>query len=261
MVRASRCRKLVAEGQISANRSRDRSSKDTRGYQGLLLKQAFSTSADLVQQAQATINSMNQSSYWGPLKTPIMRLYVVGQEYFLNTPPAHLAPVGLIGVMGTVFLAWKVKRWEPFMRKWWLHRPVILGSGAVRQWQNSVTLFTSTVSILSGGEFNLLTTSAFPPIPASLRLQLLRALFVRCGSLLFHRHSTSIDGTSNPQLDAHAALPRIPSSRGSSIVPLVAPMDQPRPAPKTHPDTLISRSHILGSSTSGSSGDITQSRS
>jgi len=89
---------------------------------------------------------MNQSSYWGPLKTPIMRLYVVAQEYFLNTPPAHLAPVGLIGVMGTVFLAWKVKRWEPFMRKWWLHRPVILGSGAVRQWQNSVTLFTSTVS-------------------------------------------------------------------------------------------------------------------
>jgi len=89
---------------------------------------------------------MGQSSYWGPLKTPIMRLYVVGQEYFLNTPPAHLAPVGLIGVMGTVFLAWKVKRWEPFMRKWWLHRPVILGSGAARQWQNSVTLFTSTVS-------------------------------------------------------------------------------------------------------------------
>lgn len=102
-----------------------------------------------MQQAQATINSMSQSSYWGPLKTPIMRLYVVGQEYFLNTPPAHLAPVGLIGVMGTVFLAWKVKRWEPFMRKWWLHRPVILGSGAVRQWQNSITLFTSTVRVFT----------------------------------------------------------------------------------------------------------------
>jgi hypothetical protein len=78
-----------------------------------------------------------------------MRLYVVGQEYFLNTPPAHLAPVGLIGVMGTVFLAWKIKRWEPFMRKWWLHRPVVLGAGAARQWQNSVTLFTSTVSLAS----------------------------------------------------------------------------------------------------------------
>lgn len=108
---------------------------------------------------------MNQSSYWGPLKTPIMRLYVVGQEYFLNTPPAHLAPVGLIGVMGTVFLAWKVKRWEPFMRKWWLHRPVILGSGAVRQWQNSVTLFTSTVSIPSGGEFGFADDFSFPTNP------------------------------------------------------------------------------------------------
>lgn len=74
-----------------------------------------------------------------------MRMYVFGKEYLLNTPPAQLAPMGLIGVMGTVFLAWRVKRWEPFMRKWWLHRPVILGGGPVKEWQNSVTLFTSTV--------------------------------------------------------------------------------------------------------------------
>jgi hypothetical protein len=143
---------LVAEGQISAHGSGDRSGKDTRRSQGKLISHMSSRSQLIMQQAQATINSMSQSSYWGPLKTPIMRLYVVGQEYFLNTPPAHLAPVGLIGVMGTVFLAWKVKRWEPFMRKWWLHRPVILGSGAVRQWQNSVTLFTSTVSTSETGE-------------------------------------------------------------------------------------------------------------
>jgi hypothetical protein len=152
MVGTSGSWKLVAEGQISADGSRDRSGKDTRRCQGKLIPHTSSRSQLIVQQAQATINSMSQSSYWGPLKTPIMRLYVVGQEYFLNTPPAHLAPVGLIGVMGTVFLAWKVKRWEPFMRKWWLHRPVILGSGAVRQWQNSVTLFTSTVSTFGSEE-------------------------------------------------------------------------------------------------------------
>jgi hypothetical protein len=142
----------VAERQISAYRSGDRSGEDTRRSQGRLISHLCSSIWLILQQAQATINSMSQSSYWGPLKTPIMRLYVVGQEYFLNTPPAHLAPVGLIGVMGTVFLAWKVKRWEPFMRKWWLHRPVILGSGAVRQWQNSVTLFTSTVSTFGSEE-------------------------------------------------------------------------------------------------------------
>lgn len=102
--------------------------------------------ADHFQRAQQTVNDMGKSSFWGPLKTPLMRIYVVGQEYMLNTPPAQLAPMALVGLMGTVFLAWRVKRWEPFMRKWWLHRPVILGGGAVKEWQNSVTLFTSTVS-------------------------------------------------------------------------------------------------------------------
>lgn len=203
---------------------------------------------------------MSQSSYWGPLKTPIMRLYVVGQEYFLNTPPAHLAPVGLIGVMGTVFLAWKVKRWEPFMRKWWLHRPVILGSGAVRQWQNSVTLFTSTVSV-STNLWKKLISIAFSPVATSLRLQLLRIILVRSGSLLLHRYTSAIDRTNDSQLNAYTTLPSIPTGGRSSIIPLFAPMDEPRPTAETYSHTLITRSDIFRSSTSGSSGNLTQSGS
>jgi rhomboid-like protein len=81
-----------------------------------------------------------------PVLVPIIRLYISAKEYTLNTPAAQLAPVGLVGIMGIVFLAWKVPRLEPFMRKWWLHRPVVLG-GRVREWQNCVTLFTSIVRL------------------------------------------------------------------------------------------------------------------
>lgn len=56
--------------------------------------------------------------------------------------------MGLVGIMGVVFLAWRIPRLEPLMRKWFLHRPVVLG-GRISQWQNSVTLFTSVVSLLS----------------------------------------------------------------------------------------------------------------
>jgi rhomboid-like protein len=56
--------------------------------------------------------------------------------------------MGLVGAMGVVFLAWRIPRLEPVMRKWFLHRPVVLG-GRIREWQNSVTLFTSVVSLSS----------------------------------------------------------------------------------------------------------------
>jgi len=190
-----------------------------------------------------------------------MRLYVVGQEYFLNTPPAHLAPVGLIGVMGTVFLAWKVKRWEPFMRKWWLHRPVILGSGAVRQWQNSVTLFTSTVSTTYWFQIETLIVAAISPVTPTLRLQLFRFVLIRSSSILFHRHTTTINRTNNPKFNAHTALHSIPASRRSSVIPLIAFVDEPRQAAKTYPHTLFTGSNIFSSSSSGSSGDTTQFRS
>jgi len=204
---------------------------------------------------------MSQSSYWGPLKTPIMRLYVVGQEYFLNTPPAHLAPVGLIGVMGTVFLAWKVKRWEPFMRKWWLHRPVILGSGAVRQWQNSVTLFTSTVSTTYWFQIETLIVAAISPVTPTLRVQLFRFVLIRSSSILFHRHTTTIDRTNTPKFNAHSALYSIPASRRSSVVSFIASLDESCQTTETYPHTLFTGSDIFRSSSGGSPGDITQFRS
>jgi hypothetical protein len=204
---------------------------------------------------------MGQSSYWGPLKTPIMRLYVVGQEYFLNTPPAHLAPVGLIGVMGTVFLAWKVKRWEPFMRKWWLHRPVILGSGAARQWQNSVTLFTSTVSTLY--QWSRILADAFiaiSPIAASLRLQLLRSILLRSSRLLLHCNTSPNHGASITKFHAYTSLFGIPASSRSCIITFIAHVDKPRQATKAHPHTLVTGSNILSSGASRSSGNTAQFR-
>ncbi|WWD19890.1 hypothetical protein CI109_104359 [Kwoniella shandongensis] len=98
--------------------------------------------------AQKTLNTLPTTLSFLPnlLLIPVLRLYVVGSEFYLNTPSAQLAPLGLIGFMGTVFLAWKVKRWEPFMRKWWLHRPVLFTPSRSREWANCVTLFTSTLS-------------------------------------------------------------------------------------------------------------------
>ena len=77
-----------------------------------------------------------------------MRLYVLATEYTLNTPPAQLAPMAIISVMGVVFLGWRVRRLEPWMRKWWLHRPVVLSTRPIKQWAETVTLFTSTVGRL-----------------------------------------------------------------------------------------------------------------
>ena len=79
------------------------------------------------------------------LLVPILRIYVVLTEWQLNTPPSQLVPMEIAGGMGLIFLAWKVRRWEPFMRKWFLHRPVILGGGPKKEWANTVTLFTSIV--------------------------------------------------------------------------------------------------------------------
>lgn len=69
----------------------------------------------------------------------------MASEFYLNTPTAQLAPLGLIGMMGGIFMAWKIKRFEPFMRRWFLHRPVIFTTSARREWANCVTMFTSTV--------------------------------------------------------------------------------------------------------------------
>ncbi|KAK8853462.1 hypothetical protein IAR55_004169 [Kwoniella newhampshirensis] len=98
--------------------------------------------------AQKTLNTLPTTLSFLPnlVLIPILRLYVVSSEFYLNTPSSQLAPLGLIGFMGTVFLAWKVKRWEPWMRKWWLHRPVLFTPSTRREWANCVTLVTSTLS-------------------------------------------------------------------------------------------------------------------
>lgn len=96
--------------------------------------------------AQKIVNNMSKELSWipRPLLTPIMRSYVLYQEWKLNSPPAQTVQAGLIGAFVVVFLGWKMRRLEPFMRKWWLHRPVVFG-GKLKEWQQSITLFTSTV--------------------------------------------------------------------------------------------------------------------
>ncbi|WVO17103.1 hypothetical protein L204_104792 [Cryptococcus depauperatus] len=84
---------------------------------------------------------------------PILRTYVLASEFLLNTPAAQLAPLELIAGMGGIFLAWKVRRLEPFMKKWFLHRPVIFTHSTKLAWANCVTLLTSTVSHQSFAHF------------------------------------------------------------------------------------------------------------
>ena len=100
------------------------------------------------QEAQSVLKSLPETLSFLPqvITVPILRLYVLAKEYQLNTPAAQLAPMGIIAGMGLVFLGWRVKRLEPWMRKWWLHSPVVFG-GARQKWAESVTLFTSTVSL------------------------------------------------------------------------------------------------------------------
>lgn len=98
--------------------------------------------------AQTTVNNIVQALSFLPkaIVTPLVRIYISAQEYALNTSPAQVAPMGLIGVMGVVFLGWRIRALEPWMRKWWLHRPVLLNGTRRGEWANCLTLFTSTVS-------------------------------------------------------------------------------------------------------------------
>ncbi|KAK1922274.1 hypothetical protein DB88DRAFT_390088 [Papiliotrema laurentii] len=102
---------------------------------------------DGAKHAQQSANSLAKNLSFLPnaLSTPIVRLYVLAEEYVLNTPPAQLAPTLLLPYLGGVFIAWRLRRLEPFMRKWFLHRPVVF-SAPRQKWQETVTLFTSTVS-------------------------------------------------------------------------------------------------------------------
>ncbi|WVR09662.1 hypothetical protein IAU60_006737 [Kwoniella sp. DSM 27419] len=98
-------------------------------------------------QAQKTLNELPATLSFLPniILIPILRSYVLVSEFQLNSPPAQLAPLSLIAGMGSIFLLWKVRRLEPFMRRWWLHRPVVFGR-AKDEWKNCITMFTSTLS-------------------------------------------------------------------------------------------------------------------
>ncbi|KAK4687659.1 hypothetical protein P7C73_g2468, partial [Tremellales sp. Uapishka_1] len=106
-------------------------------------------SIEKARKLQATLNGLQANLTFLPelIRTPILRTYIMVSEYTLNTPASQQVPLAIISVMGTVFLAWKVPRWEPFMRRWFLHHPVVFGARSqARRWGDTVTLFTSVIS-------------------------------------------------------------------------------------------------------------------
>lgn len=103
---------------------------------------------EATEKAQQRINALPQVLSFLPaaLLQPIMHIAVMWEESTLNRPIMREPIVQILTVFGIVFLGWKTRRLEPFMRKWFLHRPVILGGGAKREWANCVTMLTSVVS-------------------------------------------------------------------------------------------------------------------
>ena len=102
--------------------------------------------------------------------------------------------MALVGGMAMVFLGWKVARWEPWMRRWWLHQPVLFSGGVRREWANCVTLFTSVVSLCPTSRFErtrctlrfpsllvIKVTNTFSPLPLPHA-----TAFLSCRRLILH---------------------------------------------------------------------------
>ena len=101
--------------------------------------------------------------------------------------------------------------------------------------------------------------SAVSPIATSLRIQLLRFIFVRSSSLLVHRNTSTNHRTGTTELYAYTSLLGIPTGRRSSIIPLIAHVDESRQTTKTHPHTLVAGSNIFSPGSGGSSSNPAQS--
>lgn len=80
----------------------------------------------LVQRLQDTLDRLPSALAFLPegIKTPLTRIYISASESYLVTPPAQLVCLSIIGLNACVFLAWKIPRLEPTMRRFWMHWPV-----------------------------------------------------------------------------------------------------------------------------------------
>lgn len=98
-----------------------------------------------VQRAREKLNDLNKALSFLPdtLMVFVYRSYVLFEEWKINSQPAYTAPAGLIAGMAVVFALFNVRSLNPFMRKWFMHRPVVFSGG---EWRNCLTMFTSTVS-------------------------------------------------------------------------------------------------------------------
>ncbi|ORY31599.1 hypothetical protein BCR39DRAFT_525865 [Naematelia encephala] len=102
--------------------------------------------------AQAHVNALPQILSFLPpsVVQPIMRLYVTSAEFFINRSPAQIVPLGLISGMATVWIMWKIPRYQGFMRRWFLSHPVVYSSTPSKAWANCVGMATSVFSHQSG---------------------------------------------------------------------------------------------------------------
>jgi len=101
--------------------------------------------------------------------------------------------------------------------------------------------------------------SAVSSIATSLRLQLLRSIFIRSSCLLIHRNTSSNYGTGITQLYAYTSLLGIPTGCRFSIISVITHVDESRQTTKAHPDTIIAGSNIISSGFGRSSSNPAQS--
>lgn len=99
----------------------------------------------MASEAQQSVERLKDTLSFLPtfVAVPIMRTYIMMKEWQLNQPASSRAPVLLLGVMIPVFLAWQVRRFQPFMRKWFTHFPIVFPGGEAR---SCITMLTSTIS-------------------------------------------------------------------------------------------------------------------
>ena len=163
--------------------------------------------------------------------------------------------------MAVITLLWKDRRREAFMKKWFLHKPVVFSAKASRQWQESFTLFTSTVRNVFRRQIKTNADSlgvavALTPNPSPPRIQLHSSILLRRRSLLIPLFLTS-SYRHSPFFDLHTPLSRLSLMCRTHIIIGKSPMDEPFPTASSAAHFDQPRSNILATGISSAAGDIT----
>jgi hypothetical protein len=192
MVGTSGSWKLVAERQISAHRSGDRSGKDTGRSQGKLISNQSSILAHL-----AASSSNDQQYEPEQLLGPTQNTHHATIRGRAGVLPEHTA-----GSFGSGRSDWGhgngLSRLEG-ETVGTIHEEVVatqtchLGVWSCSTMAEQCHIVHQHCEYLCIGRSQPLTTTAISPIPTSLRLQLVCSVLIRSSSIRVHRHPTTID--------------------------------------------------------------------